>query len=42
MPYKTEVWYSVTYSVESKRSVVTNEDGETTFLLKVLYRIVAR
>ncbi len=32
----------VKHSVESRRSVVTNDDVETTFLLNVLWRIVAR
>ena len=32
----------VKHSVESRRSVVTNDDTDTTFLLNVLCRIVAR
>ena len=40
MPY--EHGSLVKHSVESGRSVVTNDDAETTFLLNVLYRIDAR
>ena len=40
MSCKSEVL--VTHSVESTRSVVTHDDAEATFLLNVLYRIVAR
>ena len=41
MSYKNEVWQHILISVESKRYVVTNDDAETTFLLNLLYRIVA-
>ena len=40
--YVLRQWSLVTYSVGGRRSGVKNDDEDTTFLLKVLYCIVAR